>query len=114
MTICSDSTNPLPRYSTHGVRSNSDRSAFKTQSLDTIKIRLDGGIAETPLLLPWRLIETALSVGCHKQDNAHTHFFPCLYDCFRHYVGISIRLPVQLMMHIVKLSHTGITCSQHL
>src|SRR5205823_5191278 len=95
MTICSYSTNPLPRYSTHRVRSNSDRSAFKTQSLNTVKIRIDGGIAETPLFFLRWLIETALSVGCHKQYNTYTHLLPCLYDSFRHYVGIGIRLPVQ-------------------
>src|SRR6266487_5962130 len=109
MAISSDSTKPLLRYSTHRMRSNSNGSTFDTQSLDPVEKSIDGGITESSLLFLWRLIKSALGIGRHKQDNTYSRILSSLYYCFGHRVGISIRLPILLMMYVVKLPHAGIT-----
>src|SRR6266487_2581756 len=96
------------------MRSNSNRYTCDAQPLYSPEISIDRGITEASLTFLCRLIETALSVGRHEQDDTYTCITPGLYYCFRHHIGISVGLTTWLMMHIMKFSDAGITSSQHL
>src|SRR2546426_6989883 len=113
MTIIGDRAKPLFWHRSHGMRGDTNGKTCNAQCLNTIEISIDGAVTETELTFLWWLIKTALRVNCHEQDDSYSCVTPGLYYCFGHHIGISIRLPARLMMHIVKLSHAGVASRQH-
>src|SRR5947209_1639812 len=112
--IVSNGPEPVLGYSAYGVRSNSDGNAFAAQRFDARKIGLDRGIAEAPLALLRRLLETRLRVGSHQQYNPYAGFTASLQDSFRHGVGLRVRLSSRLLVYIVKFPHAAVAGRQHL